>query len=256
MLALYNITLTTKQENIMKLLSIGTNAKTVKSDAIGDYLTAIKYMAPHTIASSKYNFCTGSSPNCRSKCLFFSGMGKFTNVKQARINRSLLFIEQRDVFKAQLLRELTNFTKRCIKADKIPVVRLNGTTDIIYERVMPEIFTLFPTIQFYDYTKVASRITNKLPSNYHLTFSMHEENLDKCKLIIKNSSTNVAVVFSPEFVELPSTFLGRQVIDGTKHDLRFIDPDNVIVGLIANGKAKNDESGFVITKDLMKSLAA
>jgi hypothetical protein len=39
--------------------------------------------------------------------------------------------------------------------------------------------------------------------------------------------------------------LGREVINGDKHDLRHLDPKKVIVGLIAKGKAKKDFNGFV-----------
>ena len=46
--------------------------------------------------------------------------------------------------------------------------------------------------------------------------------------------------------KLPKTFKGLPVIDGDKDDLRFLDPQGVIVGLIAKGKAKQDKSGFVI----------
>jgi hypothetical protein len=45
---------------------------------------------------------------------------------------------------------------------------------------------------------------------------------------------------------LPPTFLGRPVIDADKHDMRFIDPDNVVAGLRAKGAAKHDTSGFVV----------
>lgn len=41
-------------------------------------------------------------------------------------------------------------------------------------------------------------------------------------------------------------YLGREVIDGDKHDLRFLDKQNVVVGLLAKGKAKQDATGFVI----------
>jgi len=36
------------------------------------------------------------------------------------------------------------------------------------------------------------------------------------------------------------------VIDGTETDLRFLDEQGVIVGLLAKGKAKKDISGFVV----------
>ncbi len=35
-------------------------------------------------------------------------------------------------------------------------------------------------------------------------------------------------------------------LDGTETDLRFLDPRNVIVGLLAKGKAKKDLSGFTV----------
>ena len=46
--------------------------------------------------------------------------------------------------------------------------------------------------------------------------------------------------------KLPSMFKGLKVIDGDTHDMRFLDEDNVVVGLKAKGKAKKDYSGFVI----------
>ena len=55
---------------------------------------------------------------------------------------------------------------------------------------------------------------------------------------------NKAVVFRNK--DLPSTFKGVKVIDGDKHDMRFLDETNVVVGLKAKGKAKLDDSGFVI----------
>jgi len=53
---------------------------------------------------------------------------------------------------------------------------------------------------------------------------------------------NVAAVFN----ELPSEWMGLPVIDGDEHDLRFKDPKPCIVGLLAKGSAKKDDSGFVI----------
>jgi len=84
-------------------------------------------------------------------------------------------------------------------------------------------------------------LQGKLPSNYHLTFSKSENNWDKC-LDVLNNGGNIAAVFD----KVPDTYLGYQVIDGDKSDLRFLDPKNVIVGLKAKGKARKDTSGFVI----------
>jgi len=59
---------------------------------------------------------------------------------------------------------------------------------------------------------------------------------------------NVAIVFdTPKNKPLPTEYMGRKVIDGRTHDLRFIDPQGVWVGLSALGEAKVDDSGFVVS---------
>ena len=57
-----------------------------------------------------------------------------------------------------------------------------------------------------------------------------------------SNGMNVAAVFN----ELPSEWMGLPVIDGDLNDLRFKDPRPCIVGLLAKGSAKKDDSGFVI----------
>ena len=57
---------------------------------------------------------------------------------------------------------------------------------------------------------------------------------------------NKAVVFRKD---IPKTFKGLEVINGDEHDMRFLDKDNVVVGLKAKGKAKKDYSGFVIENE-------
>ena len=103
-------------------------------------------------------------------------------------------------------------------------------------------------IQFYDYTKIYTRVYKDLPSNYHLTLSYSEASMDyakKINLACADTNTSMAVVFEGD---LPICFLGRKVIDGDTDDLRFLDPTNVVVGLKAKGDARHDTSGFVIRK--------
>lgn len=97
---------------------------------------------------------------------------------------------------------------------------------------------IFPDVQFYDYTKRANR--RDLPANYHLTFSLSEDNDERAQIALENG-LNVAAVFRA----LPETFLGRKVVDGDESDLRFKDERGVIVGLKAKGDARKDTSGFV-----------
>ena len=96
-----------------------------------------------------------------------------------------------------------------------------------------------------------------LPPNYYLTFSLSENNLEKC-LDILNRGGNVAAVFQYEGKKsarkFPSQWLGYRVVDGDLHDLRFLDGNDnsfnnsrgLIVGLWAKGKAKKDTLDFAI----------
>lgn len=85
-------------------------------------------------------------------------------------------------------------------------------------------------------------LNNKLPKNYHLTFSRSESNHDDCLEVLCKGG-NVAVVFKKK---LPKTYLGYEVINGDINDVRFNDKKNVIVGLKAKGKARTDNTGFAI----------
>jgi len=219
----------------MKLLGIA-NTKTMKGEKYG-YRTYIMHLAPSTL--SGYQACPMASPGCASACLNLSGMGRFSNVQKARIAKTRWFFENRGTFMAQLVKEVASAVKSAAKLNLQAVFRLNGTSDIRWESIpvngFANIMEMFPTVQFYDYTKIPNR--RNVPANYHLTFSRSEVNEN-----IIPSNMNVAVVFDV----LPDTYMGRTVIDGTETDLRFMDPSNVVVGLVANGKAKKDATGFTV----------
>lgn len=225
----------------MKLLNIDANAKTVKGQGRG-YMTAILYLAPAD--ESGYEVCPMASKGCRKACLNKAGMGAFSNVQAARIAKTKWYFEDRPAFMAQLVTEVRAFIRKAIKLGLIPVVRLNGTSDIPWERVpvedQPNIMSLFPTVQFYDYTKRSNR--RDLPANYHLTFSLAEDNDSRASAAARNGA-NIAVVFRND--KFPATYMGMPVVDGDADDLRFLDGRGVVVGLKAKGPAKKDVSGFV-----------
>ena len=81
------------------------------------------------------------------------------------------------------------------------------------------------------------------PKNYHITYSLNEENKKLAFDILKKGG-NISAVFRSK--KLPKKFKGFKVIDADKSDVRFKDPKNIIAGLYAKGKAVNDQSGFVL----------
>ena len=230
----------------MKLLTIG-NPKIAKGQARG-YLSAVLHLAPADLSGR--NVCQYSSAACRAVCLNTAGRGgtfrkgETTNaIQEARKARTRFFFEARLTFLAQLAEEIAAHVRRAARVRLIPTIRLNGTSDLPWERIRTAdgrtIFETFPTVQFYDYTKVPGRAC---PANYHLTFSLSESNDVSASQALR-AGLNVAVVFRTK--AFPATYMGRPVVNGDETDLRFLDASGVIVGLSAKGRAKHDASGFV-----------
>jgi hypothetical protein len=236
------------------LLSAGST-KIDKSNKIQDkYFSRIMYLAPDDLADGKNTLCPFAKiAKCNEACLNTAGMGIFSNVQQARIRKSLLFLRERQEFMRQLVEDANKFLRECDRLGKKPALRLNGTSDIQWENIEVDgyknIFEMYPQIQWYDYTKIPTRKVGHIP-NYHLTWSYSEAN-DKYATLFDKVSNNIAVVFRDV---LPKVFKGLKVIDGDTHDMRFLDKSPVVVGLVAKGKGKKDTSGFVINnkkKDLI-----
>jgi hypothetical protein len=229
----------------MKLLTTA-NSKIKKGEALG-FLTFGIHLAPST--KSGYNTCQHSSIGCAAACLDTAGHGIFATVQAARIAKTKFFFQDKALFMAQLVKEIAAAIKSAQKKNLVPCFRLNLTSDLPWEKITlngKTVFDLFPQVTFYDYTKSAQRMTaflaGEFPSNYQLTFSRSESN-EKFVNAILASGGNVAVVFRGS---LPETYKGRRVISGDESDLRFLDPQNVVVGLVEKGKAKKDSSGFVV----------
>lgn len=229
------------------------NSKTIKGEKEG-YKTFILYLAPNTLNDKGVNLCPMATKGCISSCLNTAGLGGiYPSIQTARIRRSNLFIENREYFLNRLVLEIKSGILLADFENMIPVIRLNGTSDIQWENIKVKdnknIFELFPDVTFYDYTKIQNRFDKKLPSNYNLTFSYSSESdyykgrIDIITRKLLKAGNNVAVVFRKR---LPDTFLGYKVVNGDKDDLRFTDDKGVVVGLKAKGKARTDKSGFVI----------
>ena len=226
-----------------KLLACGGDAKTVKGqklDTEKTYVTGIMYLAPHKL--SGVNVCPmAEQAGCVEGCLNSAGMGRFSNVQKARIAKTAWFNLDPVGFVDALKRDIERFASWAIRKGLTPTIRLNGTSDIRFERYgVPQ---AFPELTFYDYTKLHNR--KGLPDNYSLTWSYSEASKpysERLSDVIK-SGMNAAAVFRNR---LPASFKGVPVVDGDQHDLRFLDEKGVIVGLKAKGKAIYDETGFVI----------
>ncbi len=224
----------------MKLLSTG-NPKLLKGEKKG-YMSFVLHLAPADL--SGYETCPKRTAGCSAACLNTAGRGGMfkpggTNtIQEARKRKTRMFFEQRDEFLATLKKDIELGIKQAEKKGMTPVFRLNGTSDIAWEKY--GIIEQFPNVQFYDYTKMRNRKVKHL-TNYHLTFSKADGN-DMDVRLAAAEGMNVAVVFE----KLPESYIGKSVVDGDDTDLRFLDPKGVVIGLKAKGRARKDTSGFVV----------
>jgi len=233
---------------MFKLLSTA-NPKIQKGTKMG-YLSFILHLAPADLSGRET--CPKRTAGCTAACLNTAGRGGMfrrgenTNVIQkARIRKTQYFFEDRDAFMKDLYHDIVRAKKFAERKGLIPVFRLNGTSDLSWEKYEVgttgmNLFQLFPTTQFYDYTKILGRKVAQY-KNYHLTFSQADGNdADVAKAI--EQGYNIAAVFD----EMPETYMGLPVINADDTDLRFLDPKGCVAGLKAKGRAKKDYSGFVI----------
>jgi len=157
-----------------------------------------------------------------------------------------------------LVKNVDSLIRKAERENLIPAVRLNGTSDIAWEKIKVvrggvtyrSIMEAYPDIQWYDYTKILGRKRALSLPNYHLTYSLAEDN-DAQAIQALEQGYNLAVVMrlgrnDPK----PETWGGYPVVDGDETDVRFLDPDGGhIVALFAKADAVNDTSGFVRDPD-------
>lgn len=242
---------------------LGVNPKTEKSEIE----TRILHLSP--AESSGINVCPGAK-NCKSICLHFAGNPAYMNTKQAaRIRRTLAFSADNQRFGLLLIMAILHACNK--QQDRILAVRLNGTSDIVWENVdltiTPDfaqfcrvkfgalvpigkrnIFEIFNYIRnstgenvtFYDYTKVKHNWAECKRLGYHLTVSYDgADNIANSKIVrdALSHGLNVAAAFNIKRGQsLPVSWMFqstiREVIDGDLSDFR---PDDgyrgAIVGL-------------------------
>ena len=232
------------------LLTAGTSSTKLNHESPdGDWAIAGLHLAPANEAGEG-TVCPWSA-TCEAVCLNTAGRGKMQSVQDARIRRTRqLFAESRD-FVERVEWDIAKFVKAATRQGYQAAVRLNMTSDIAWwlpryqDRGSNIIQRWHQQVQFYDYTK---RPVEGWPSHdaapfYDLTFSHDPGNpVGRTKKAL-NEGHNVSVVFDvKKSDELPWEWEGHEVIDGRKHDYRFLDrKGSKVIGLSALGDAPGSE---------------
>ncbi len=243
-----------------KLLTAGkANPKTAKGEILG-YQTYILHFAPADL--SGFEVCQWRTKGCTALCLNTAGRGGIflkgatTNfIQEARKRRTTYFFANRENFLADLVKDIEHAIAYTGTKGLIPVFRLNGTSDLLWEnfpvvrggKQYENIFAAFPDSQFYDYTKAPYSLRRHDIPNYYLTFSWAETianhlNADEWYA----NGHNFSVVFGlKKTASLPETFGDKPVFNADETDLRFLDGRG-IAGLHAKGNAwKKEVNAFI-----------
>lgn len=235
-----------------KLLT--SNAKLAK----GDKFTILGLdLAPGNISGKETCPHRGA---CFNVCIgMYSGFHVMDSVRQAQINRTNWFFEDRKGFLKQLHKELKALEKK-----PNPACRLNVDSDLNWPTIDRTLFNY--NITFYDYTKSINRAYQSIfsedwPSNYHLTYSWNESSSKYKRKINKmlNAGGRINVVWHHRYRyndiqrnQLPATFKiatkTHEVVDGDVHDAR-LEEGKVVMVRAKLAKAKIPEyvnKGFIV----------
>ena len=208
---------------------------------------------PHNLSPAKesgFEVCAQRSEGCTIACLHTAGNPVYLPAKlNARIQRTLAFFKCREAYLALMAYELQSHLIKANSLGMACAARLNTTSDIEWQAMRlncgRNLFELFPSIQYYDYSKIIKRAikwaSGKLAPNYHITFSKNESN-DSHVIQALQAGCNVAICFD----ELPESYMGIEVVNGDLSDYRPSDPLGVVIGLRAKGLARSDTSGFTV----------
>lgn len=249
------------------ILDVG-NAKTWKGTKF-DYLTGVLYLAPANRADPARTVCPWAK-RCIRPCLTESGFGSQVSVKDARIRKTLFFLNRRKEFVALLHEAIKGLVDTAAANGLRPALRLNGTSDIAWESIEGGILAkdFGDRLIRYEYSKGPNRVSDWLhgtPSsnpdwpyarsngagafrdvrNYALVFSLGGKHDDQIPALLKRGA-NVAAAWKSKKM-MPAMSSGfvvpgggtikfdkeYPVIDGDSTDLRFADPSPAIVGLSA-----------------------
>ena len=244
-----------------KMGILGDSTKVALSRKVG-VLSKVVYLAPAW--ESGMVMCPHFGV-CGKSCIgHSSGRMVMQQQRRNRLIKTLLWKLYPDFFLQKVKAEAFNLQVQAAGQGLIPAIRMNGSSDIRWERygLMEDL----PSISWYDYSKIPLKNRGDkgiLPANYHLTFSMDENRESwECAYRYLEKGQNVAIVIgaswhktSPEAKKAAEAVVKRgfigdfPAVSGDDHDARFMDVSGHFIVLYAKGSAARDAEGFVYRAD-------
>jgi hypothetical protein len=193
---------------------------------------------------SGINLCICATKHCAATCLHSAGnIGALMDKTMSRLRKSWFIALDRERAFGQIANQIENKKKEVDEFNassktehKQMVIRLNGTSDLIWRTLTDEsglnIFEMFPDVVFYDYAKTSEmkhfirgevlddegKPIGKFPPNYHITLSYGGSGGIKNYRETLEAGENLAVPFAPgksasqDYMEFPKDM--RHLIRG------------------------------------------
>ena len=243
------------------------NGKTEKSGGIKVHTKAL-FLAPHATSGlhshkgQHFDVCPNASSECRRSCLGTEAGGNKQypdNSLASKVVKTHALVHHPEEFARVLHAETQNHVRTATRKGMKPGVRLNGTSDIAFEKHTPNLFHKNKGAEFYDYTKNSSRVLNSLkkgsdhPSNYHLalshTGSGHDESNDAQASKVLQKGGIVATVYAKKKKEAEPTHIYDHAT-GSMHPIVNGDSDDHLPSRHAQAGLTHGKAGHGVGSGL------
>lgn len=191
------------------------------------YSTYVMYLQPADKVAM-VTLCAGSDAGgCKPDCLIQSGQLGMSVAQNAATKRTILMLMRPQYFNARVLFEVDRAESKAKKSGIPALFRLNGTSDNDFS----ELIAARPDSQWYDYTKILSRVRKNKLANYDLTFSasmFSKQSKSAFKKAVK-SGYRIAVAFNTKLIASDRLAL-PDLTSFDKTDLRHL--DGAVIGTL------------------------
>lgn len=239
-----------------RLLRSGAdNVKLAKSSGRG-YMTYNLSLMPWKY--SGFQMCAMGA-DCHADCIGHkSGNNVFKTTQIAKIKRTQSLMKIRDEFVKVLQSDIESAKILASENGLLLAVRLNTYSDFQWED-LTTIIQDNPTVQFYDYTKLGSRLINPI-RNYSLTYSLSDHRHSRADIERRSQHYRCALVVSrdvwkqvhKQYFEDSEMFLwnGIRYYNGDIHDLTFLHPQNGVLILKEKYKKTPEQPNPLVYRSL------
>ena len=239
----------------MRILGTSTKVEKGNADGVPDKRdTYIVYMQPADKVALDTICAMAVAGGCKAPCLKSSGQLGIAegNADRAATKRTIWYLLRPLSFKVLLLKDIDKAERKAVKTGIPALFRLNGTSDLDFS----DVISRRPQSQFYDYTKILSRVRKNTLDNYDLTFSASMYSVQSKAALKKavQSRYKIAVAYNTKGLQSDNIQVPSDAVSFDNTDLRPLDAPSTIGVLKRKGSNKDQRASegyqsFFVTAD-------